>query len=240
MSETLRELHEELKRFSTYAVDFLQLPFLPIDDRLFLMDIHPHNPHKKPEWRLRQIYGHDEFKSNYGDDYEFLNIEKDILDEAYRNFEKKRVVKVVKKLMNNIHCITISPNPEFHQDEVYLNQVVSRVVRGCKVVKHYGVFERGSKNNLYHTHFLIEYENDKNCIQNLKKYFVKENRLKANFIYKVEKVGGPTHLLKCLRYMENDKKKNFGYFERQDSRKNLFELTNQKMPKLIWNLKINI
>lgn len=233
MSETLRQLHEELKRFSTYAVDFLQLPFLPIDDRLFLMDVHPHNERFKPHW----IHG---FISSYRDDYEFLNIEKDILDEAYRNFEKKRVVKVVKKLMNNIYCITISPNPELHQDEVYLHQVVSRVVRSCKVVKHYGVFERGSKNNLYHTHFLIEYENDKNCIQNLKKYFIKENKLKDNFIYKIEKVGGPTHLLKCLRYIESDKKKNYGYYEGQDSRKNLFELTNQKMPKLIWNLKINI
>lgn len=237
MSEILRELHEELRRNanSPFDCEFNDLPFISIEERIFLMDIHPHNPRYKLHWSQA-------FDSNYDYDWSWLQIEKSILED-FSKIQKKKVVKVVKKLTNNIHCITLSPNPELHQDKEWLHSVVRRVVNGCKVVKWYGVFERGNKNDIYHTHFLIEYENDKNQIQNLKKFFKKINTkgLKEEMIYKIEKVGGPIHLLKCLRYFEKNTKKNFGYYEKdRDGRKEFYTLTNTEIPELKWNPKIKI
>lgn len=235
MSNILRDIHEELRvqPNSPYDVEFSDLPQIDIDDRLVMLNSHPYNPlNKKKGYRNIDT-------TIYDEDWDWLEIDKTILNDL-QIIRKLQVVKVVKKMSNNIFCITISPNPDIHQDTSYLHGLLSQVVRGCKVVKYYGVFERGSKNDIYHTHFLIEYINDKNIIQNLKKNLKKKNDKAENIIFKIEKVGGPTHLLKCLRYFEKDTKKNFGYFENRDGRNDFYQLTNFDPPILRLKPEIKI
>lgn len=235
MSDILRDIHEELRvqPNSPYDVEFSDLPQIDIDDRLVMLNSHPYNPlNKKKGYRNIDT-------TIYDEDWDWLEIDKTILNDL-QIIRKLQVVKVVKKMSNNIFCITISPNPDIHQDTSYLHGLLSQVVRGCKVVKYYGVFERGSKNDIYHTHFLIEYINDKNIIQNLKKNLKKKNDKAENIIFKIEKVGGPTHLLKCLRYFEKDTKKNFGYFENRDGRNDFYQLTNFDPPILRLKPEIKI
>lgn len=166
MSDILKELHKELSRAGpVYDVAFLQLPFLSLDERFFLMNVHPHNHRYKLHWTCA-------FDNKYNFDFEFLRIENDLMTESMESL-KKSVVKVVKNFSNNVFCITISPNPTLHQDDEYLHRVVRQLCASCKVVNYYGVFERGCKNDLYHTHVLIEYMKDKNIIQNTKKFFQK-------------------------------------------------------------------
>lgn len=235
MSDILRDIHEELRvqPNSPYDVDFYDLPQIDIDDRLVMLNSHPYNPlTKKKGYRNIDTTIFDE-------DWDWLEIDKTILNDL-QIIRNLKVVKVVNKLSNNIFCITISPNPDLHQETSYLHGLLSQVVRGCKVVKYYGVFERGSKNDIYHTHFLIEYINDKNIIQNLKKNLKKKNDKANNIVFKIEKVGGPTHLLKCLRYFEKDTKKNFGYFENRDGRNDFYQLTNFDPPILRLKPEIKI
>jgi len=235
MSDVLRDIHEELRLQpnSPYDVEFDDLPQIDIDDRLIMLNSHPYNPlTKKKGYRNIDT-------TKYEQDWDWLEIEKTILNDL-QIIRNLKVVKVVNKLSNNIFCITISPNPDLHQETSYLHRLLSQVVRGCKVVKYYGVFERGSKNDIYHTHFLIEYMNDKNIIQNLKKNLKKKNDKANNIVFKIEKVGGPTHLLKCLRYFEKDTKKNFGYFENRDGRNDFYQLTNFDPPILRLKPEIKI
>jgi len=243
MSKVLRALHEELRLTaqSDYNVEFDRLPFLSIDHRWFMMDLHPHNP--------RYLFHHTSSQpSEYMSDFEYLRIENDLLENwekikntNYLKSKKNMVVKVVKKLPNNIYCITISPNPQIHQDKIWLHRLLRQVVKVVKVVRFYGVFEIGKSGN-YHTHFLLEYVNDKNCIQNLRKFLnkINQNGLKEELIYKYEKVSGPIHLLKCLRYFEKSTKNNCGYFMSQDGRKEFYTLTNTEIPELNLNPEIII
>lgn len=233
MTETLRNLHNSFKKtMPIFDIEFESLPSIDIDWRLFIMDFHP--------YKISKCGFRHHYEDDYNSDWDFLEIEKTILETALENISKKAVVKVVNSFPYNIHAITISPNPDFHQEETYLHNVVSQVVNRCKVLKSYGVFERGDKNNFYHVHFLIHLQNDKNVIQNIKKYLNNQNKNKKNIIMKIDKINGPVHLLKTLRYFEKDTKKNFGYFENQDARNNFYALTNSQTPLLKWNPKINI
>jgi len=110
-------------------------------------------------------------------------------------------VKTVKKIPN-VYCISISPT---NNDLPSVLVKFMESVKKSKEVKHiYGIFELGRQSQLFHTHFLIEFSKP-DGLTNLK------NKIKKNYkIFKIDSMGGPTHLLKSIRYFHKEEKINRG------------------------------
>lgn len=117
-----------------------------------------------------------------------------------------------------VYCITISPPKEHEQ---CLDEVVNKIINSKSCINSYGIYERGRTSNLYHTHFFIQYK-DKDGFQNLKKFlkYKGNNKMPLKFNYEhkdfkasitIDKMGGPVHLLKSLRYFHQEDKKNEGF-----------------------------
>lgn len=116
-------------------------------------------------------------------------------------------VKTVKKIPN-VYCISISPHPE--EKPITLVKFME-TVKKSKEVKHiYGIFELGRQSQLFHTHFLIEFSKP-DGLTNLK------NKIKKKYKqFKIDSMGGPTHLLKSLRYFHKEEKINKGTINDMD------------------------
>lgn len=122
-----------------------------------------------------------------------------------------RKCKFVKKFID-IFFVTISPPPDIKPNKLveFVKKLSNRKNR--KFI--YGVFERGTTSNNFHCHFLYtpnpeakdEKINLKKCIENTK------------WIMDFKKLPCKMEVLKCLRYMHKENKKNEGFICMHQSR----------------------
>lgn len=122
-----------------------------------------------------------------------------------------RKCKFVKKFID-IFFVTISPPPDIKPNVLvdFVKKLINRKNR--KLI--YGVFERGTTSNNFHCHFLyvpnLEAKDEK---INLKKCIEK-----TKWVMDFKKLNSKVDLLKTLRYMHKENKKNEGFISMHQSR----------------------
>ena len=131
-----------------------------------------------------------------------LNLADYILDE----FRRIHMRKCVKKSIG-VFAVTISP--EITDQPNKLVECVKKITMSKCVENLYGVFEYGRNRHNFHTHFVVSFT-DRNGKRNLTDSIKKKYK-----IYKIEEMGGPTHLLKTLRYFHKEDKVNRGIINKE-------------------------
>jgi len=184
-----------------------------------VLDFHPYNQYFWFETMnpVDDMIKFDKIRNNYFECFNYYNI-KDYVEKEYEDIIRR--VKFVKKFID-IFFVSISPPPSDKPN--VLIDFVKKLLARKNITNIYGVFELGSKSNLFHCHFLMTPAH-KDEMTNLKNLLTKKG-----YIFDIAKIPNKLQLLKTLRYMHKQEKLNQGFINKPDFE--LFEiLTDDKAP----------